>query len=79
MSQYSPEVQAALDEARTKITRLDSYPMHLREVRTPVPGFLAEYAKRPKQSPMSLEEKRKRDEKQAEDWAILRATKLAQK
>ena len=78
MNHYSPEVQAALKMARSKITRLDSYPMHLRQERTPVPGFLEEYAKRPTKPPMSLEERKRRDEEQAADWAILRATKQQQ-
>ena len=59
--------------------RLDSYPMSLREPVSPIqPGFLAEYAARPKQSPMSLEDRQKQNERMAAAWGLSPDTKFGE-
>ena len=52
-----------------KYPRLNSYPMALREKVTPItPNYLEEYAKRPKQSPMSLEKRQINRSKLLAHW-----------
>lgn len=59
-----------------KYPRMNSYPMALREVVTPViPNFLKEYATRTMKSPMNSEDRLKQREKLlTTPWGHLKAT-----